>query len=103
MGWASRHSLLANAVNRNLGGVSVVWGAVTGQGIMEQNSEMILSDQVISVEYALHNLPFASFGGLTYGTFILVDGVSYEVRHEPLRVGDGRYCVVALSRRDPPV
>lgn len=98
MGWASRHSLLARAVNRNLGGVPVIWGAVTGAGILEQNSEMILSDQVITVEYVLHNLPTAEFGALTYGDSLTVDGVAYEVRHEAMKVGDGRYCVVALSR-----
>lgn len=98
MGWASRHNLLARAVNRHLGGVSVLWGAVSGDAILEQNSEMVLGDQVISVEYALHNLPFSLFGGLGYGDAISVDGESYEVRYEPMRVGDGRFCIVALTK-----
>ena len=98
MSWASRHAQLARAVNRNLGGVPVIWGAVSGEGVLEQNSEMVLDDQVISVEYALHNLPTAQFGGLTYGSSITVDGVAYQVRHEAMKVGDGRYCVVPLSK-----
>ena len=98
MSWASKHNLLARAVNRQLGGVLVAWGAVTGNAILEQNSEMVLADQVISVEYALHNLQFNLFGELSYGDFVTVDNESYEVRHEPMRVGDGRFCVVALSK-----
>lgn len=98
MSWASRHQLLARAVNRNLGGVPVLWGAVSGFGLLEQNSEMVIGEQVVSVEYALHNLPAAEFGALSYGDNITVDGVLYEVRHEAMKVGDGRYCTVALSR-----
>lgn len=98
MSWASRHNLLARAVNQNLGGVSVVWGAISGVGILEQNSEMVLSDQVITVEYALHNLPTAEFGGLSYGDAVTIDGVLYEVRHEALKVGDGQFCMVPLTR-----
>lgn len=98
MSWASRHALLARAVNRSLGGVPVLWGAVSGEGILEQNTEMIIGDQVLSVEYALHNLPAAQFGAMAHGDAITVDGVTYTVRHAPMLVGDGRFCLVALSR-----
>ena len=97
MSWASRHNLLAQAVNRNLGGVPVLWGAVSGSAIFEQNSMVILDDQQISIEYALHNLPTATFGAMQYNDPVLVDGVHYTVR-EPMVIGDGRYMVVSLSK-----
>ena len=101
MSWASRHNLLAQAVNRNLGGVPFVWGAVAASGIFEQNSQLILDDQVISLEYAVHNLPTALFGGLKYNDAVTVDGQSYTVR-EPMVTGDGRYMMVTLSKVDGP-
>lgn len=100
MGWASRHALLARAVNRSLGGVPVLWGAVSGEAILEQNAEVIVNGQVISVEYALHNLPTAQFGNLLYGDELKVEGITYQVR-ELLRVGDGQYCMASLMRLDP--
>lgn len=98
MSWASRHNLLARAVNRNLGGVPVIWGAVSGEALLEQNTELVVNDQVLSVEYALHNLRADLFGALNFGDEVRVDGEVYEVRHAPLLVGDGRYCVVMLAR-----
>lgn len=100
MSWASRHNLLARAVNRNLGGVPVVWGAVSGEAILEQNAEVIVDGNVITVEYVLHNLPTESFGNLLYGDEVVVDGVNYQVR-EPLRIGDGQFCTASLMRLDP--
>ncbi len=97
MSWASRHNLLARAVNRSLGGVPVIWGAVSGEALLEQNTEMVIGDQVLSIEYALHNLPAAQFGGMAHGDAVTVDGVSYAVRHSPMLVGDGQFCVVALK------
>ena len=105
MSWASRHNLLARAVNRNLGGVPVNWGAVSGEALLEQNTEMVLDGQVLSVEYALHNLRADLFGGMNYGDAVTVAGEIYEVRHAPLLVGDGRFCVVMLEKLPvtPPV
>ncbi len=97
MSWASRHNLLARAVNRNLGGVPVTWGAVSGEAILEQNAELVSGGNVISVEYMLHNLPTAQFGALKYGDLITVDGLSYAVR-EPMVIGDGRYMMATLER-----
>jgi hypothetical protein len=96
MGWASRQNLLARAVNRNLGGVPVVWGAISGEGILESNAELVSDGNVISVEYVLHNLPVADFGGLRYADTLSVDGLNYAVR-EPMVVGDGRFMMVSLE------
>jgi hypothetical protein len=98
MSWASRHNLLARAVNRQLGGVSVVWGAVIGDAILEQNGELILRDQVVSTEYALHNLRSDLFAALSYGDLISVNGDSFKVIHEPMKQGDGMFCVAALEK-----
>jgi hypothetical protein len=98
MSWASRHNQLARAVNRNLGGVSVTWGVVTGEAILEQNTELVVNDQVLSVEYALSNLRVDLFGAMNYGDLVTVAGEQFEVRHAPLLVGDGRYCVVMLQK-----
>ena len=100
MSWASRHNLLARSVNRNLGGVPVTWGAVSSVGILEENSQLIMGDQVISIEYALHNLPTAQFGNLMYGDELTVGGVVYQVR-DLMRVGDGAFCMASLQRLDP--
>lgn len=100
MGWASRQNLLARAVNRNLGGVPVVWGAISGEGILESNAELVSDGNVISVEYVLHNLPVADFGNLMYGDEVRVDGITYQVR-ENMLIGDGGFCMVSLQRLDP--
>jgi hypothetical protein len=98
MSWASRHNLLARAVNRQLGGVSVTWGAVNGDAILEQNGELVLRDQVVSTEYALHNLRSDLFAGLSYGALLSVNGDSFRVIHEPLKQGDGMFCVAVLEK-----
>jgi len=97
MSWASRHNLLARSVNRNLGGVPVIWGAISGEGILESNAELVSDGNVISVEYMLHNLPVAQFGALKYGDQVTVNSLVYAVR-EPMVIGDGRFMMVSLQR-----
>lgn len=77
-------------------GVSVTAGAVSGLGILDQNSEMLLGDQVVSVDYAL-TCQASLFGTLDYGSSITVAGNSYEVRHQPMLQDDGTFCVVPLT------
>jgi hypothetical protein len=77
-------------------GVSVTAGAVSGLGILDQNSEMLLGDSVVSVDYAL-TCQASLFGALDYGSSITVDGNSYEVRHQPMVQDDGTFCVVPLA------
>lgn len=96
MSWASRQNLLARAVNRNLGGVPVIWGAISGEGILESNAELVSNGNVISVEYVLNNLPVADFGALKYGDTLRVDSLLYAVR-EPMVVGDGRFMMTSLE------
>ena len=78
-------------------GVSVAAGAISGIGILDQNSELILQGQVVMVDYAL-TCRTEQFGSLQYGNLITVGDLSYKVVHEPLRFADGAFCVVPLER-----
>ena len=79
-----------------MGRVSVVAGAVTTTGMFDQKSELVLDDQVVSVENAL-TVETALLGHLRYGAPIIVDGRQYLVRQEPMRIGDGLLCVLSLE------
>ena len=96
MSWATL-SAAANRVAYRMGSVSVTAGAVTGQGFLKQNSEVLLNDTIVSIEYALV-VETSIFGTLTYGDSVIVDGNRYEVRHEPMRQDDGTFCLVPLSK-----
>lgn len=98
MSWATRHARLGRVVNRHLGGVSVTVGAVSGEALLEQNGEMVIDGQVLSIEYLLTNLPADTFGGLKRGEYALIDGAVFQVRHAPSPVGDGMFCVVPLQK-----
>lgn len=102
MPWASLVSKTRTTAHRLLGGVSVTAGAVSGTGQLDVNSELVLSGQVVSVDYAL-SCATALFGSLQYDDLITVDGGTYRVQHEPLRIGDGADCIVPLEKVDSPV
>ena len=70
-------------------GLSATAGAVSGIGILDRNSELILGGQVVMVDYML-TCRTDQFGTLQYGDDIIIDGVRYDVRHEALRLADGR-------------
>jgi hypothetical protein len=76
-------------------GVPVVAGAVSGVGILDQNSEIILGGEITVIDYLL-TVPTALFGGLTYGQVLTVDGVGYKAETQPQRFDDGTFCRVAL-------
>jgi hypothetical protein len=99
MSWASRHNLLARSVNRNLGGVPVIWGAVSAEAILEQNAQFVSDGNVISVEYMLHNLPTELFQGVKYNDAMTVGGDAFLVR-EPMVIGDGAFMMVSLEKVD---
>lgn len=81
-------------------GVPVVVGSSTHIGIFDRFSEFVLDGQAVSVENAL-TVKTSELGGLTYGDLLTVDGASYMVRHEPMRVGDGMLCIVPLEAVAP--
>lgn len=96
MPWASLVSRTRTTAHRLLGGVSVTAGAVSGFGQLDQNSELVMSGQVVSVDYAL-SCATALFGSLQYGDIIAVGGNNYRVQHEPVKIGDGTDCIVPLE------
>ena len=81
-------------------GVPVVAGAVSGVGILDQNSEIILGGEITIIDYLL-TVPTATFGSLGYGDSVIIDGVSYKVETQPQRFDDGTFCRVPLVKMDP--
>lgn len=82
-------------------GVSCSAGAISGLGILDQDSEMALGGDVVFIPYLL-TAETSKFGNLQYGDAITVDGVSYIVEQKPLRVDDGTFCKVPLAITETP-
>jgi hypothetical protein len=78
-------------------GVPVTAGAVSGVGILDQNSELILGGELTIIDYLL-TVPTSTFGSLGYGDAITVDGVSYKCETQPQRFDDGTFCRVPLVK-----
>lgn len=77
-------------------GVDVVAGSITGLGILDMPSDVVIDNQVITTDYAL-TCEASKFGGLLYGSQITVNGVAYEVRSAMLMT-DGMFVQLALQR-----
>jgi hypothetical protein len=77
-------------------GSSVTAGAVVGLGVMDRASQIIMNDQVVTVDYAL-TVRTDQFGSLQYGDQVQHEGQVYKLQHEPLRLADGRFCVMVLE------
>jgi hypothetical protein len=73
----------------------VTAGAVSGLGMLDQNSEIILAGEITIIDYLL-TVPTATFGSLSYGDLVTVDGVGYKAETQPQRFDDGMFCRVAL-------
>jgi hypothetical protein len=80
-------------------GSSVTAGAVVGLGVMDHASQIIMNDQVVTVDYAL-TVRTDQFGWLQYGNYVQHEGLTYKLQHEPLRLADGRFCVMVLEKVD---
>lgn len=78
-------------------GSSVTAGAVVGLGIMDRQSQLIMNDQVVSVEYAL-TVRTDQFGGLGFGDQVAYEGEVFRLQNEPLKLADGRFCVMVLEK-----
>lgn len=94
--WNRLHLRMWDVTSRRLGRVPVVAGNVTTTGMFDRKSELVLDDQVISIENAL-TVKTSELGTLAYGNAIVVNGANYIVRQEPMRIGDGLLCVVSLQ------
>jgi len=95
MGWAALNQFMNRVALARLGSVTVTAYPVTGQGFLSQNSEMVLGGQVVIIDYSL-KCKTVDFGGLKYGDTLQIDGTTYKVEHQPLRVEDGLFCVIPL-------
>jgi hypothetical protein len=82
-------------------GSSVTAGAVVGLGVMDRASQIIMNEQVVTVDYAI-TARTDLFGGLQYGAQVVHEGLTYRLQHEPLRLADGRFCVMVLEKLPPP-
>ena len=78
-------------------GVPVIAGAVSGVGILDVNSDLILGGDINTIDYLL-TVPTATFGSLRYGDAITVDGQSYKVETESMRFDDGVFCRIPLIK-----
>jgi len=97
MGWVTLSAAANRVAFNRLGSVSVVAGAVTGQGFLSQNSEMILGGEITIIDYLL-TVPTSTFGSLSYGDLVTVDGTSYKCETQPQRFDDGSFCRVPLVK-----
>jgi hypothetical protein len=78
-------------------GVPVTAGAVSGVGILDVNSELIIDGEINVIEYLL-TVPTSTFGSLGYGDSVIVDGVNYKCKTQPQRFEDGKLCRVELIK-----
>ena len=77
-------------------GVTVTAGAVTGTGILDMPSEILLDNQIISTDYTV-TCEASKFGSLLYGSQVNVNGAAYEVRAAVL-LTDGVFVQLSLQR-----
>jgi hypothetical protein len=80
-------------------GVTVTANGTTGLGILDMPGEYLHNERVITNEYLLR-AETSKFGTLGYNDSITVEGVAYTVREQPLKVDDGTFCLVLLTKDD---
>lgn len=99
MGWATLSATANRVAYNRLGSVGVTAGTVTGRGFLRMPSEYVHNERVITDEYVLQ-AETALFGTLSYNDSVTVEGVAYTVREQPLKVDDGTFCLVLLTKND---
>jgi hypothetical protein len=106
MSWATL-SAKADKVSLDfMGGVSVIAGAVTGRGFLEENKELVFDDGVEVIPWLL-KIKTAEFGHLDYNHLLVVDGIAFKATRppEPLPGSEPRalsWSMVRLARVDAP-
>jgi hypothetical protein len=100
MSWATLSAAANRVAFDRLGSVSVTAGAVSGQGFLSQNSEIILGGEITIIDLLL-TVPTSTFGSLSHGDLVTVDGASYKCKNQPQRFDDGSLCRVPLVKVDP--
>lgn len=102
MSWARLSRDADRAALDFMGGVSVIAGAVSGRGFLEENVEMVFDDGAMVIPWLL-KFRTTDFPGLDYGQSIVADGISFKVerRPEPVAGSEPRelsWSVVRLAR-----
>jgi hypothetical protein len=82
MSWARLSADADRAALDFMGGVSVIAGAVTGRGFLEENKELVFDDGVEVVPWLL-KIRTAEFGHLDYNHSLVVDGMAFKATRTP--------------------
>ena len=83
-------------------GVPITAGAISGMGIYDKDSEIIISGDVVRLNHSI-KVRTDLFGSLSFGDSINVDGNYYIVEHEPMRSSDGLFSVIPLKLNPGPI
>jgi len=83
-------------------GVPITAGAISGMGIYDKDSEIIISGDVVRLNHSI-KVRTDLFGSLSFGDSINVDGSYYIVEHEPMRSSDGLFSVIPLKLNPGPI
>jgi hypothetical protein len=82
MSWARLSADADRAALDFMGGVSVIAGAVSGRGFLEENKELVFDDGVEIVPWLL-KIRTAEFGHLDYNHSLVVDGMAFKATRAP--------------------
>tara|TARA_Y100001951_G_scaffold24626_2_gene18988 strand:- start:1472 stop:1750 length:279 start_codon:yes stop_codon:yes gene_type:complete len=77
-------------------GVSCTSGSTTASGILDQPSQVLAGDMVLTTDYLL-TAKASDFGSLLSGDAITVDSQNYEVRETRLQ-DDGSFVEISLQK-----
>ena len=77
-------------------GVSATSGSTTAKVLLDQPSQVLAGDMVLSTDYQV-TAKASDFGTLLAGASMTVDSVDYTVRETRL-VGDGLICEISLQK-----
>ena len=77
-------------------GVSATSGATTAKVLLDQPSQVLAGDMVLTTDFQI-TAKTSDFGTLLAGADIEVDSVDYTVRETRL-IGDGLLCEISLQK-----
>ena len=77
-------------------GVSATSGDTTAQVLLDQPSQVLAGDMVLSTDFQI-TAKTSDFGTLLAGASITVNSVAYTVRETRL-IGDGLHCQISLQK-----
>lgn len=100
MSWATLSASTNRVAFARLGSNFVTAGVITGFGFLAVNSELVINNDVVMIDYLLTILT-SEFGNLVYGDTITVDSDSFKVEHEPMRIDDGTFSRIPLMKITP--